>query len=626
MDKNTTTISPKAFTHLFGEAGKCNRRFCFILGSGASRQAGIMTGVDMARQWSDQLKEKYEEKELKELMTKLHIDSIEPNSKNYFGIYDLRFYPDYQTGYAYFEKELEKGIPSLGHHVLAKILAGKKHNLAITTNFDSLIEDALFIYTNEHPLVVDHESLAHFINLNIERPVIAKLHRGLYYHPFNRQEEINALAEEWKNTLKNAFMVYTPIVIGYAGGDQSLMKFLCDENVKMNGMYWCYWNREEPSQEIIDLVKSKNGCLVPIESFDQIMFLLSRKLGIENPEKEMLEVTQRRIESYNQQYDEFEERIREASQKENTSNSIIGETLNAIDSLNEELLKNTEKEQTPEAFFRKGNAYKRLEKYEDAIDAYTKAIELNPEYSNAYNNRGLAHKKRGKFTEAITDYSKAILIDPKYATAYNNRGVAYRILKKYAEAIADYEKAIELNPKYDIAYSNLGVAYNDLEEYDTAIAYCNKSLELNPASAAAYSNRGYAYNGIKEYGKAIVDYTKSIELNSENAVTHINRGYVYIKLAEYDKAIADCTNAINLDPTAPGAYKIMGEALFMQNNFPKALSSLNKAIELNPNYTEAYEMRAKVYRAMNKTEKAEKDEETARSKTELLSDKLDFDI
>lgn len=514
MDKDTTIISPKAFTHLFGEAGKCSRRFCFILGAGASRQAGIMTGVDMARQWSDQLKEKYEGNELKQLMDKLNIDSIEPNSKNYFGIYDLRFYPDYQTGYTYFEKELEKGTPSLGHHVLAKILAGKKHNLAITTNFDSLIEDALFIYTNEHPLVVGHESLAQFINLNIERPVVAKIHRGLYYHPFNRQEEINALADEWKNTLKNAFMVYTPIVIGYAGGDQSLMKFLCDENVKMNGMYWCYWNREEPSQEIIELVKSKNGCLVPIESFDQIMFLLSRKLGIENPEKEMLEVTRKRIESYNQQYDEFEERIRTASKKNDSSNSIIGETLNAIDSLNEELLKDTENEQTSEAFLKKGDVYRRTGNHEDAIAAYTRSIELNPDNYLAYHNRGLSYDHLHKYKEAVNDYIKSIDLNPGYTAAYNNRGAAYHHLKEYSKALEDYSKAIVLAPEYKTAYYNRGLIKSISKEYDKAINDYTKTIELDPYYRDAYEMRAKAFRAIGKIIEAEEDEAMLKKLKS----------------------------------------------------------------------------------------------------------------
>ena len=86
MDKEINEISTKAFIHMFGEALKYNRRFCFILGSGASREGGIPTGVEMAKIWAEELKNKYEVKELQDLMKKLDIKSITPTSENYFGI------------------------------------------------------------------------------------------------------------------------------------------------------------------------------------------------------------------------------------------------------------------------------------------------------------------------------------------------------------------------------------------------------------------------------------------------------------------------------------------------------------------------------------------------------------
>jgi len=157
MEKEANKISIKTFAHLFGESEKCNRRFCFILGSGASREPGIMTGVEMVRNWADELKKKYEER----------------------------------------------------------------------------------------PMVVGHEALTEFINLNINRPIIAKIHRSLYFHPSKWQNETKGLVERWQETIKNALMVYTPIVIGYAGGP-SLMDSLKKEDTKMNGLYWCYWNQENP--------------------------------------------------------------------------------------------------------------------------------------------------------------------------------------------------------------------------------------------------------------------------------------------------------------------------------------------------------------------------------------------
>lgn len=431
MDKEINEISPKAFIHMFGEAQKYNRRFCFILGSGASCEGGIPTGVEMAKIWADELKSKYEETERKDLMKKLDIKSISPTSENYFGIYDLRFYPDYQEGYAYFERELEKGVPSLGHHALAKILAGKTHNLAITTNFDSLIEDALFIYANEHPLLVGHESLAGFINLNVDRPIVAKIHRSLYFHPYNRQKETHGLDQEWQETLKKSFMVYTPVVIGYAGGDQSLMEFLKDENVKMNGLYWCYWKKEKPSQEIVDLVKSKNGCLIPIEGFDYFMYMLSRKMGFENPDKEMRKVTEDRIERYNTQYDKFEKMIRTEAEQSSGSNETLNEIVNEMDTYNDEQIKEAKKKETVHNYTTMGRIYRREGKYDKAIEAYTAAIDLSPKEADIYIFRGYCYDELGEYSKAVKDYTKAIEHDPQLAVAYSNRGRIYLNMEDY---------------------------------------------------------------------------------------------------------------------------------------------------------------------------------------------------
>lgn len=539
MEEGVKKISLKAFTHVFGEAEKCNRRFCFILGSGASREAGIPTGVEMAKRWANELKDKYEEKEQKELMEKLGIDNVEPTSKNYFDIYDLRFYPDYQEGYAYFERELERGVPSLGHHALAKILAGKMHNLAITTNFDSLIEDALFIYTNKHPLVVGHESLTEFINLNIDRPIVAKIHRSLYFHPFNRKQETDGLAKGWQDTLKNAFMVYTPVVIGYAGGDQSLMKFLKDESIEMNGLYWCYWSKEEPSEEIIDLVKNKNGCLVPIEGFDQMMFMLSRKLNFENPEDEIRRVTEERVERYNTQYDEFEKRIREEAEKDQYSDRAFKDVIKEMDTYNEEQFRETAKEETAQSHLKKGRIYRRKGEYEEAIKEYTKAIELKPDYVEAYFGLGCAYDDMEEYEKAIEKYTKAIELKPYDEIAFYNRGCAYADMGEYEKAIKDYTRTIELRPDYESAFVNRGCVYADMGEYEKAIEDYTRAIELRSDDEEAYNNRADAYYQMKEYKKALEDCTIAIDLNPDFSVAYETRADVYHALGEHEKAKQD---------------------------------------------------------------------------------------
>jgi len=77
---------------------------------------------------------------------------------------------------------------------------------------------------------------------------------------------------------------------------------------------------------------------------------------------------------------------------------------------------------------------------------YTKAIEVDPVYVEAYNNRGCLLVEEGEFEEAIRDLSYAIEIKPYYATAYFNRGSAWRGLKEYRKAIEDFRKAMAIDP------------------------------------------------------------------------------------------------------------------------------------------------------------------------------------
>ncbi len=93
-----------------------------------------------------------------------------------------------------------------------------------------------------------------------------------------------------------------------------------------------------------------------------------------------------------------------------------------------------------------GVAYNNEGDYDNAIVAFTKAIELDPNYALAYGNRGWVYIKLGQYEQAIADSTKAIELDSNLALAYNNRGWAYTELGQYEQALADYNKAIELDP------------------------------------------------------------------------------------------------------------------------------------------------------------------------------------
>jgi tetratricopeptide (TPR) repeat protein len=83
----------------------------------------------------------------------------------------------------------------------------------------------------------------------------------------------------------------------------------------------------------------------------------------------------------------------------------------------------------------------KLNQYGRAIKDYDKAIKLNPDDAEAYNNRGAAYADLNQYEQAIEDYDKAIKLNPDDAEAYGNRGIAYSKIGRYEESARDLKKA-----------------------------------------------------------------------------------------------------------------------------------------------------------------------------------------
>ena len=100
-----------------------------------------------------------------------------------------------------------------------------------------------------------------------------------------------------------------------------------------------------------------------------------------------------------------------------------------------------------EQFFQLGNYYYDSGKCQDAVAAYTKALSIDPQYAQVYNNRAYTQMRLRNYTDAMNDLNKVLSMRPNYVQALLNRGDLYNYYGPVIDrkkAIADYQKAISL--------------------------------------------------------------------------------------------------------------------------------------------------------------------------------------
>ncbi|KAH8997477.1 putative stress-induced protein STI1 [Lactarius akahatsu] len=101
---------------------------------------------------------------------------------------------------------------------------------------------------------------------------------------------------------------------------------------------------------------------------------------------------------------------------------------------------------TAEKHKQEGNARMNGKQYEEAIDAYTKAIELDPSNPVYFSNRAAAHSSKSDHLSAVVDAEKAIELDPKFVRGYSRLGHAHYCIGDYSGAAAAYRRGLDLEP------------------------------------------------------------------------------------------------------------------------------------------------------------------------------------
>ena len=145
----------------------------------------------------------------------------------------------------------------------------------------------------------------------------------------------------------------------------------------------------------------------------------------------------------------------------------------------------TDNDLAAETYFALGSAYENLNRIEDAIEAYSNAVKVDPNFAEAYAKLGLVYDRSAQFLKAVRMHLMAIRLRPSDVELRKNLGLAYFNVGSYPEAIKAYSQAIQINPEDATIHYSLGLVYLDLGDEELALEKQKIIKELGEGQLAS---------------------------------------------------------------------------------------------------------------------------------------------
>ncbi|KAK3808715.1 MAG: mitochondrial outer membrane 72K protein [Benniella sp.] len=188
-----------------------------------------------------------------------------------------------------------------------------------------------------------------------------------------------------------------------------------------------------------------------------------------------------------------------------------------------------------------------------------------------------------EYQQAMEAYEKAIELNTTHmAKALNMRGTFTFLMGNSQKALVDFDKAIELDPNYVQTYIKRGSIYMEQENLAKTFAEFDTALSIDAEDPNIYYHRGQVHFITGDYKKASEDYIKSIDLEPKFVFSHIQYNVAQYKLGNTPDAMKGFKKALRDFPESGDVNNYYGELLLDQQQFDEAIERFDKAIKLKP--------------------------------------------
>lgn len=495
-------------------------RIVWFLGAGCSVSSGIPTASGLVDRWLPQLHQSVTGgRSEPHAWVAAEFGELAGDLTSIYGTVIARLFPTPRERQREIERLTGEKDPEIGYALMAVLMAtptiGPRLNVILSTNFDDLAQDALYILTRQKPLVVAHDSLAPYARHSRNRPLIVKVHGDSQLAPRNTPDETSAVGPQMAAALGAVLAGSGIVFCGYGGNDRSIAELL--RNLPPNTLEWgTYWVGNDFPQGPVGLAlreRSEATFLVRHGDFDSLMLRIAEEFNLDFPP--LVDRFKKLEDSYGRSLKRQTVRETDLVQSDvpNTSQeaasnaaSRMSGTLEAYRLMDEAqaLVNDPERADllyqqavaaaasSPTVLGAYAVFLRRVRKDHDrAEDYYRRALDSDP--INARNNGSYALflDEIRKDPDRAEDYHRRSLdADPTNATGLGNYAFFLATVRKDPDrAEYYYRRALEADPTNAAGLGNYALFLATVrKDPDQADDYYRRALEADPTNANNLGN------------------------------------------------------------------------------------------------------------------------------------------
>jgi protein O-GlcNAc transferase len=240
----------------------------------------------------------------------------------------------------------------------------------------------------------------------------------------------------------------------------------------------------------------------------------------------------------------------------------------------------------------------------DAIQYFTKALDVHPDFEEAYRDLCFALFQAGQPAKARAIVLKGLNRFPNSAELNLYLGNLYFENGEFAKASELYQKMLAAQPQHGMANFNLGRVQQELGETNAAIGSYRRALAVEPGLVSAHLNLGSLLEANHDIDAALACYKKALAIQPGSKGVHNNIGHALKAQGKLDEALAALRKELAINPDLPEAHNNMGAVFRAQGKLEKAIECFEKVIEIDPDSIEGHQNLASSYSAQRNLERS----------------------